>query len=436
MQDQMKVFNETVCLFSHDYLKCCLFLTQSKSVFSKRLYASLIYQSVVLEDFLDFHGAKNNKEWLFYRELSAAVRHLSMASYSQKHILNRLAGYSLDNTDKFKEQSQKQIQFLISVLKGLAPIILKEAYKLKIPIPNEHYTQEDFPSTITGAKLINNIDDEQEHIVSRQEHNLVKLSTEFLNITKFFEDLIFYEPYDEHKILALVNDQVITEVEIRRYEMLIHNLQSYFDTYVIHGSDDQSEDAMHLQQFRSNFSVVFHLLEVMGRLLHFYERHLKISGGKTTYCEVQKQLEQLVNSSSLLDQVINYGLFYVCHFMISAKPLVQQIINANIERTSISVNVPSKRGFHTRPSLLIAKIVRHYGAKVELCLDQDCFDAGSVLDLQWAGGKIQHEGLSNVVFKGDARALRDIEKLAALDYCEDAFNRGNSFPEDLEYLRT
>ena len=86
-------FADKVRLFSHDYLKCCAYLAGGNlpaHAFTKKLYSKLIGTSQVLEDFLDVHGAKNNEEWYLYREISAAVRHLSLAAYCQKHIINRL----------------------------------------------------------------------------------------------------------------------------------------------------------------------------------------------------------------------------------------------------------------------------------------------------------------------------------------------------------
>ncbi|MGD9008466.1 MAG: hypothetical protein PVG41_11125, partial [Desulfobacteraceae bacterium] len=67
-------FSEKVQLFSTDYLKCCAYLAGDPlppQIITKKLYSKLVGTSQVLEDFLDFHGAKNNKEWFFYRELSA-----------------------------------------------------------------------------------------------------------------------------------------------------------------------------------------------------------------------------------------------------------------------------------------------------------------------------------------------------------------------------
>ncbi|MCD4804901.1 MAG: HPr family phosphocarrier protein, partial [Desulfobacterales bacterium] len=101
----------------------------------------------------------------------------------------------------------------------------------------------------------------------------------------------------------------------------------------------------------------------------------------------------------------------------------------------ISVGVPVKLGFHSRPSLLVAKIVRHYGGQVELCVGEDRFDASSVLDIQWAGGKIQKENITEVKFEGDVRALRDIKILTSVNYGEDTMGKGVPLPKELSYLK-
>jgi len=220
---------------------------------------------------------------------------------------------------------------------------------------------------------------------------------------------------------------------MRRFEMLVHNLQSSFDTYVIHGGYRFGNRK--LKDLRGFFSVVFHLLQMIGRLLHFYERHLHKAGYKNIYKKVQDRLSAVIDPEELLDRTINYGFYYVCHFLTTGKELAREILNENIERASITVGVPVKLGFHSRPSLLVAKTVQYYGGQVELCVGQDRFDASSVLDIQWAGGKIQKENITEVVFEGDTRALKDIEILAGVNYGEDTMGKGIPLPKELKYLK-
>ncbi len=196
-------FAEKVTIFSKDYLKCCLFISGAEAhsyTFSKKLYSKLIGTSHVLEDFLDFHGAKNNEDWYFYRELCSAVRHLSLGGYCQKHILNRLVFYELEDTVAFRSQGEQTIDFLNNSLSKLAPVILDEARRLNIPYPHAAFGPEDFPGITTSEMLKYNIDDDAK---DQQKKNIVPGK--------------------------------VNEVETRRFEMLVHNLQSSFDTYVIHG---------------------------------------------------------------------------------------------------------------------------------------------------------------------------------------------------------
>jgi len=425
-------YSAKVRILSNDYLKCCDYIAginNPRYEFTQKLYSTLISSSMLLEDFLDFHGAKNNKDWYFYRELTSAIRHISLAANFQKHILNRLGYYELPDSEEFGEEGEQTIDFLNNTLIKMGPVIQKEARRLGIPLPESRFSASEFPSLLSSQLLDYDIDDEDK---DQQKENIVTIASEFLNITESFDSFKFYEKYSYPDMLKIVPKQV-NEVEIRRYEMLVHNLQSSFDTYVIHGGFRFGN--RQLKQLRGFFSVVFHLLQMVGRLLHFYERHLCDAGYKNVYKQVQEHLSSLINPEKLLDRTINYGLFYACHFLTTGKERAQQILNQNIERSKIRVGVPQKLGFHARPSLLVAKIVQHYGGQVELIVGQDRFDASSVLDIQWAGGKIQKENLKEVQFEGDARTLRDIKILAGVNYGENSMGKGVPLPPELTYLK-
>ena len=424
-------FNEKVRMFSHDYLKCCKYISgfePSQHIFTKKLYAKLVSTSQLLEDFLDFHGAKNNKEWYFYRELSATIRHWSISSYSQKHLTNRLVFYNLKDTEEFEKEGLATLDFFKKTLVKLTPVILEEANRHKISIPEDSFTEADFPGVVTSEMLEYDIDDIDRDL---QKKNIVKIASELLTIADNFEQFRFYEPYTTKELKEIVPNKV-NEVEIRRFEMLVHNLQSSFDTYVIHGGYRLGNRK--LKEFRGYFSVVFHLLQMTGRLLHFYERHLYKTGYKNIYKKIQDRLSSLIDPEILLDRIINYGLYYTCHFLTAGKNLAKEILSENIERSSVNVGIPMKLGFHSRPCLLVAKIVQFYGGQVEMCVGKDRFDASSVLDLQWAGGKIQKEKIAEVNFEGDIRALKDIEILAGVNYGEDTMGKGVPLPKELIYL--
>ena len=134
---------------------------------------------------------------------------------------------------------------------------------MKIHIPNKTFDSTEFPSVVTGDMLDYDIDDENR---DQQKKNIVKIASEFMRIAGIFEQHKFYEPLDIKEILVIVPDK-INEVEVRRFEMLVHNLQSSFDTYVIHGGYRFGNRK--LKQLRAYFSAVLHLLQIMGTVASF-----------------------------------------------------------------------------------------------------------------------------------------------------------------------
>lgn len=426
-------FKEKIDIFSFEYLKCLLFIIHVEDheyVFTKKLFSKLITNSHILEDFLDFHGAKKNTEWVLYRELCATVRHLSLACYSQKHIINRFDFYQFENDrhDTFQLEALDTIRIIQDSLKLAVPVILQEANRLKIALPTRGYDISFFPGIPSSRHLVHNIDDFNEK--DQQRKNLTRISSEFLEVIKEFEPFSFYERYDVKKIRELVPEK-INEVIIRSFEMKVHNLQSSFDSYVVY---TRSEENKVLGQLRSHFSIVFHILQVMGRLLHFYERHLYDVGFKDVYKQVSDSLASIIDPDVLLDRAVNFCLYYAWKFLSSGKEVAVKILNQNMETSTIQVGIPKDRGFHSRPSLLVAKIVQHYGGEVKMKVAGDEFDASSVLDIQWAGGKIKKEEIERVTFVGDSRALNDLSILAGVNYGEDALGKGIPLPRELSYL--
>ena len=150
---------------------------------------------------------------------------------------------------------------------------------------------------------------------------------------------------------------------------------------------------------------------------------------------MSESLADIIDPDLLLDRAVNYGLFYAWQFLSSGREITLDVLNQYIDRSSIIVGIPKERGFHSRPSLLVAKIVQHYGGEVTMVVGEDSFDASSVLDMQWAGGKIKKEDVEEVEFRGDSRALADLKVLARVNYGEDSMGKGVPLPPELSYLR-
>ncbi|MCK4727752.1 MAG: HPr family phosphocarrier protein, partial [Desulfobacterales bacterium] len=347
-------FAEKVQIFSDEFLRCCIYICETepaRETFTKRLYAKMVSNSKLLEDFLDFHGAKNNSNWYYYRELVSTVRNLSEASYSQKHISKRLPLYDLAKTEGFQGGGHATHKFLVDSLRKISLNALEAAGHLHINLPEDRFSWDDFPGIATQTTLEFDIDDEN---LEEEKKNIVKITTEFLSVAKEFETLGFYEPYTIDQIMAIVPSS-FNEQEARRFEMVVHSLQSSFDTYV-NRSGHRFRD-IKLKRLRGYISVVLHLLELTRRLLHYYERHLHEVGYKNIYKRVRDELARAVRPEDILDRIVNYGLYYIWYFLVQGQDLAQEVLNENMERGSIVVGIPQELGFHSRPCMLVAKIV-------------------------------------------------------------------------------
>ncbi|MFP3867890.1 MAG: HPr family phosphocarrier protein [Desulfobacteraceae bacterium] len=427
-----KIFLKLANNFSDELLELCQFfvhdsLDQERD--TERLYARLIYASKLVEDLLDYHGARNNLSWYTYRELVASVLNFASALFTMKHIVSRMEFYEIGQEDSFLTASYKVHKLLFDTLFQLCRRLLEEAQHLGLSIPAFALKRERFSNLSSHQLLESDIADQN---LLEERKNIVRITTAYLNICKEFAALGFYKKFPLDELKSIIPLKANEEV-LRRYEMAIHNLQSSYDTYV--GRPTRGPGSQQLKCLRDHISIALHLLELGGRLSHFYERHIFDIGHNNFYRQIQSLIRELVDPDCLLDAIVNYAIFYCNEYLAKGKPVSQDLLNNYIERAEVTVGVPVKLGFHSRPCMLVAKIVQHYGGKVEMVVGEDRFDASSILELQWAGGKVHRENRSQVTFTGDARALADIQVLASINYGEDTMGKGISLPSELVYLK-
>jgi phosphotransferase system HPr-like phosphotransfer protein len=425
-------FIELVDSFADELLDICQFIVSQhdgKLPDTERLFARLSYAAKLVEDLLDYHGAKNNQLWYRYRELVASILNFSAAAFTMKHIVSRISFYEIGAENSFIFASKLVHRFLINTLTNLCQELIAETEKLGLKLSPPTLLREQFANLSSNRFL--EFDILPQDLYDEKQH-IVRITTSYLNIVRDFETLGFYKRFQVEESRQLIPAKINEEI-LRRYEMIIHNLQSSYDTYI--GRDFTRSQSSEFKSLRDHISISLHLLELSGRLSHYFERHLYDVGRSGVYLEIQKLLCQLVNIEFLIDAIINYAVFSCNDFLSKGKALAQSLLNQFIEHGEIIVGVPVKLGFHSRPCMLVAKIVQHYGGQVEMVINGDHFDAGSILDLQWAGGKVHRENLSQVKFKGDARALADISILAGINYGEDTMGKGIPLPPELSYLR-
>jgi hypothetical protein len=99
-------------------------------------------------------------------------------------------------------------------------------------------------------------------------------------------------------------------------------------------------------------------------------------------------LRNVVEPGRLLETLLDYSLAFSSRYILRTRNLCHEMLRRYSIQGRISVPVPRYRGFHVRPSTLIAKIVNHYGSPVEMSLDEETYNAGVTLDLFRANEKL------------------------------------------------
>jgi hypothetical protein len=171
------------------------------------------------------------------------------------------------------------------------------------------------------------------------------------------------------------------EAELRQLTEEFHNVQALYDTHVSNTNVEQADPD--LRSLRGHASVVYHLLDIATDLAHYYERHVASAalGGDTAH-------PIAVGADRLRRALREFAIGYAERYLRAGRGLAQALLRRYAEPGEITVPVPPYRGFHVRPSTLVAKIVLHYGSPVTMSLEDETYDAAMPLELFRANEKI------------------------------------------------
>ena len=206
----------------------------------------------------------------------------------------------------------------------------------------------------------------------------VYLATSFLNLAEESILLKIYKKLNDDEYSSAIPEEV-SEEKLRLLENKFHNLQSLYDTY-LSGSDVAQKDPS-LPVLRGHISVVYHLLECATNLTHYYERH-------SLYFHEDTVLAAPIQDNTLLGYLMKYFIAFPERYILTSQKLCKEILKHYAEMGSIEVPIPNYRGFHVRPSTLIAKIVVHYGSDVTMMLGNNEYNASMPLELFRANEEI------------------------------------------------
>ena len=409
-----------------NYAAC--FTGKSNNKLNIKHYMSLVKESMELEDFLDDHGARNNKKWVFFGELIASIRNFSRTAYTISHIIRRINHYKLEgkHVKPFTNEASKRLAFLNESIVLLFINLIEEAEVLNLKIPKGKLSEQDFIDSIAVKTLPQNIDESETTDVKEK---INRVAIEYNKSFNASAKIIFAKKIPAKNLDSDYIPDKINEETLRQIEATTHNAQSMYDTY-IHKSVFESQNN-NLRSLRGHISITLHLLGIAKELCHFIERHETTSRKESPKLKISKNIKR----KKVVETVINFSLYFYTFFSKQGNTIADSILSEFTVLSSATVNVPEGLGFHLRPSTLVAKISNHYNSELLMIVNGKEFDAGSVIDLMWAGGMIKKENITEIEFRGDEHAVRDIQYLAKSNYGEDTMGNSTPLPDELFYLR-
>ena len=350
---------------------------EGSTAYTRPFLGRLIAEATRVEELLDQSGARNNRTWFPFRELVAAVRLFARTEYTLLHLQSSAPIYHLLPIEEdFLDATREAIVTVGRILEQSSSEILQLARKLGFEAEGISPIGSLREVVPPGALL----PDRRRRHMKEPGKTVCYLATAFLNLSEESRPLEIYKDVRECDYPLCIPDS-ISEEALREIENKFHSLQSLYDTH-ISDSDIEDQDE-NLRIMRGHVSIIFHLLETATELTHYYERHMTIlSKG------LRRQFKQPVTPEVLLGLLMNYSIAYSHRFVKAAQSLCQEILRAYAEQSAIEVTVPKYRGFHVRPSTLVAKIIMHYGSKVDMLLEGEVYDASRPLELFRANEQI------------------------------------------------
>lgn len=322
-----------------------------------------------LEELLDFYGALRNDRWRPFRRVIAAVKLFSRVHYSLVHLVHTSPQYRLlcDEAD-LNVGLDQALRFTARVLHLASRRLVETAPSLGLtPLPAD-VCEEVLPAGVLPRDCpLRQVDDVPETVT--------RIATAFLNLAGGATPLA-------RAASTMTTDRrstmLPTETELRVHAEDFHNLQSLYDTHVAHTDAERVDPE--LVSLRGHASVVFHLLEAVTELMHYNERHVLHAPPATDRARIFADRPDCIEPQHL-DWVGRDLLVLAARYVQVGRSLAQQLLRRYAVQGEITVPVPRYRGFHVRPSTLIARVAYHYGSAVSMTLEGETYDASSPLEL-------------------------------------------------------
>lgn len=396
-----------------------------RTSWSKRQLFLLYTEADELESFLDDYGARTNQTFATITEFVASVRGFALAGLSLEHLLRRLAGYAANRSLEQEERADFQGDlagartFVQGVLLDLIRALQQESTNLGVQVPEAREGSTQGALEPVRIRLAHDLGQED---IADEDLRIAEVSSKYLQAVQMLEEARVRRTSDASERDRYLREYC-SEERARVYEATVHNLQSAYDTY-IKNTLTEAKDAR-LGRLRGHISATLHLLEAVTQLAHFVERH----ESDVRHDAARERLAELAPRGDV-DEVTMTLLFWAGRVFLAGRALAEDLLPSYTNLQALEVEIEDGVVLHARPASLVVSIVNHYGTPVEMELQGQTCNAGSILEMMVLIGS--HPDARLFTFRGDTHPLQDIGALFESGLGE----RGlESLPDALDYLR-
>ena len=371
---------------------------------TRPLLAVVHSQAEQLEELLDAYGALTNERWRPFRGVVAAMKIFARVHYSLVHLVHACPRYRLLSEEGELTAGLLQTQrFTARVLQKASGRLIEMAPALGLTLGAVDVCAERLPvGRLARDCGIRHVEDAAETVA--------RVATAYLNLAGEAGPLAStaWSGTGGARPAALP-----AENELRPAAEDFHNLQALYDTHVAHTDVERTDPE--LLSLRGHVSVVYHLLDMATDLTHYRERHVLHAPSANAQVRLFAPRPDALAPEQLESVLRDCLLVLAARYLHVGRTLAQQLLRRYAEQGEITVPVPRYRGFHVRPSNLVARVAHHYGSAISMTLDDETYDASSPLELFRANELINAkkrrwlaQEIGRLVGGADDRAADDI----------------------------
>jgi len=392
---------------------------------TKRRFFDLSVSADELESLLDDYGARTNRTYSALTELVASIRGFALAGISLTHLVRRLDSYRVlgrlaNGGAAARADLESALEFVQSTEQRLMGALIDEGRRLGVTELSPGEGEAPVERALNRLRLPFDVDLES---IEDEEQRIAVVATRYLEVHAGLEAARIRRIADadeRERFLAAT----CTEEDARLWESKVHNLQSSYDTHVKNTLLETGDPR--LPELRGHISATLHALEAVTLLTHFAERR-----DRGLRSEVAESLVQsIVPRVEVRDVTLNRLLVAAYGFLEAGVDLASALLPSYTNASEATLALADGISLHARPASLIVAVVQRYGTPVELEVEGQTCNAGSILELMVAVGS--NPEARQYVVRGDERPLRDLVTLFAADLGEKGLE---TLPDSIAYLR-